>query len=204
MQNTPSCSSSSCVSRVSASAPRHDAERGGGQRGAAISRGYQRLLSKHRMNVQRDRASSGDDPQQRHGGDVLRDVVRDRQQQHAARRREAAPQQAARQRGRRGTRLRRGICDRPSTVDTARRPAHASGGRAEHDEDAVADGPVDAPACASGSTARSGTDSRASASSDARLDSANSRYGLRPDSVSKTTPAAADWSSTAGSTAGRA
>ena len=138
-----------------------------------MSRLYQPLPSKQRMNVSEvDRERH--DPQERHRRDVLRDVVADREQQERAGRRERAPEDLARDGGRRlvGARRLRG---------RRRRRSHAPlrlderGGAREADEQRIARRPAPAPACAWRSTARAGTDSRASASSDARFDSANSR-----------------------------
>ena len=92
-QNTPICISSSCVSRGSASVHAITPSAAAGiDRNS--SRRYQRVAVEaqdEREQIERQRH----DPQQRHRGDVLRDVVRHREQQQRAGRGERAPQQPA-------------------------------------------------------------------------------------------------------------
>jgi len=120
--------------------PRHHAERRGDHRHdqvALVPAGAVEAQDE-RQEVERQRQ----DPQQRHGGDVLRDVVRDREQQDRAGGRERDPQRLPRERRRRlvgGVLPASGRLGRRSARRAQARDARRRG---EHDERHVADRPA--------------------------------------------------------------
>ena len=164
-QNTPIWISSSCVSFGVGERPRHHAERRGGHRQEDVAPVPARAVEAEdeRQQVERQRH----DPQQRHRRDVLRDVVRHREQQQRAGRGERAPEHLARDRRRR----------LDDAAHSQRRVAGADSGRGRRAQAREARPRCRArrrarsrptsptPARASRSTARAGTDSRAARAS---------------------------------------
>ena len=181
-QNTPIWIASSCVSFGVGERPGHHAERRRQHREEDVAPVPALAVEAEdeRQEIDRERH----DPQERHRGDVLRDVVRHREQQQRARRGERAPEHLARERRRRlgGASPLRGVA-RP-TRDGRRRAGRAAGStsrRRRRGRRRARSRPTSpTPARASAPTARAGTDSRRAPASTRDSTARTADTGSRP------------------------
>ena len=205
-QNTPIWIASSCVSFESASVQRHDAKarRQHREKDLAPIPALAVEAEDEREQIDRERH----DPEQRHGRDVLRDVVRHGEEQQRAGGRECRTTAPG---------ARRSAAPRISRLPWIRVSRDAGDGRgAGHaferstspprrkDRRRARSRPTSpTPACASVPTARTGTDSRRAPASTRGSTARTADTGSRRAAPARTRPGPAGSSSTAGSTASR-